>query len=128
MVLLKNQDDLLPLDRGSIRKIAVIGPDANADPPVYSGGGSSMTRPFKVLNVLDGMREILGDDVEIVDVPFKQILLDRDFCQTGKFEKGELKAAFYNNMVLEGEPHPAATGSADMFRMGVGHTPGGADS
>jgi len=42
IVLLKNDKNLLPLDRAKIKTIVVVGP--NADPAVSGGGGSSHTR------------------------------------------------------------------------------------
>lgn len=63
MVLLRN-DGLLPLDRGAIRKLAVIGP--NADRAQIMGGGSAALRPHHWTTPLDALRERLGDDVEIV--------------------------------------------------------------
>ena len=43
IVLLKNQDNLLPLDRSKVSSIAVIGP--NAHPAVTGAGGSSKIEP-----------------------------------------------------------------------------------
>ncbi len=45
MVLLKNDGNLLPLDKGKIKSIAVIGPDAYPGQPV--GGGSGEVRPLR---------------------------------------------------------------------------------
>jgi hypothetical protein len=39
IVLLENKEDFLPLNSGSIKKIAVIGRNANGEPP--SGAGSA---------------------------------------------------------------------------------------
>src|SRR5439155_827827 len=43
IVLLKNENHTLPLDRAKIKTIAVVGP--NADPAMTGGGGSSYTTP-----------------------------------------------------------------------------------
>lgn len=43
MVLLKNENGILPLDKHKIKSIAVLGPDA--DPAVIGGGGSSLSTP-----------------------------------------------------------------------------------
>jgi beta-glucosidase len=53
MVLLKNQGDLLPLDRTKIKSIAVIGP--NAFPALPAGGGSAQVRPFAPVSFLEGL-------------------------------------------------------------------------
>ena len=55
MVLLKNEKNLLPLDLGKIKTIAVIGPNA-AD--VHLGGYSR--EPAHGVSVLDGVRERVG--------------------------------------------------------------------
>ena len=44
MVLLKNEGNLLPLNRDKIKTVAVIGPDAYPAVPV--GGGSAQVKPF----------------------------------------------------------------------------------
>src|SRR5262249_35198535 len=44
IVLLKNEHNLLPLDRNRVKTIAVIGP--NAYPGVFTGGGSGSVAPF----------------------------------------------------------------------------------
>ena len=60
MVLLKNQDKLLPLDPARLKSVAVIGP--NADKARL--GGYSGEPPY-VVTVLDGVRKRLGDKVEV---------------------------------------------------------------
>lgn len=52
IVLLKNEDDILPLDRSS--SIVVIGEFART--PRYQGGGSSHITPSKLTTVLDGFK------------------------------------------------------------------------
>ncbi len=58
VVLLKNQGDLLPLDKGKIRTIAVLGPDAW--PAVVSGGGSAQVTAFAPASILEGLSDSLG--------------------------------------------------------------------
>src|SRR6184192_382127 len=48
MVLLKNDSNLLPLDKTKIKSIAVIGPDAY--PAVPDGGGSARVQPFAAVS------------------------------------------------------------------------------
>ncbi len=55
IVLLKNQDGLLPLDPARIKSIAVIGP--NAAVARTGGGGSSLVRPKSAVAPLDGIKE-----------------------------------------------------------------------
>jgi beta-glucosidase len=63
MVLLKN-DGTLPLQRSSLRQVAVIGP--NAATARTLGGGSATVFPSYVSSPLEGLRAALGDEVEIV--------------------------------------------------------------
>jgi beta-glucosidase len=61
MVLLKNEDILLPLKKSG--KVAVIGGFIST--PRYQGGGSSHINPTKIDNVLDEMIKIAGESTEI---------------------------------------------------------------
>lgn len=60
VVLLKNQDHLLPLDRYKIKKIAVIGQRATEVLQDWYAG-----KPFYTVNVLDAIREEAGNDIEV---------------------------------------------------------------
>ncbi len=62
-VLLHNPSGLLPLDASSISSLAVIGP--NSDQAVIMGGGSAQVFPATTVTPLEGIREALGDRVEI---------------------------------------------------------------
>jgi beta-glucosidase len=60
IVLLKNQNSLLPLQKDKIKSIAIIGPSANkVISDWYSG-----TPPYNV-NILNGIKAALGDDVTV---------------------------------------------------------------
>ncbi len=63
VVLLRN-DGALPLDRARLRRVAVIGD--NADRRHGLGGGSSAVKALHEITPLEGLREALGDAVEIV--------------------------------------------------------------
>src|SRR4051812_29594833 len=58
IVLLKNDGNLLPLDKAKVHTIAVIGPGAYPGEPV--GGGSAQVRPFYTNSFLQGMSDYLG--------------------------------------------------------------------
>lgn len=70
IVLLRN-DGALPLPdpatAGSLRTVAVIGP--NAAKTQLMGGGSANLRPMYRTNVLDSLRTRLGDGVSVVHEP-----------------------------------------------------------
>ncbi|GGZ25303.1 beta-glucosidase [Echinicola pacifica] len=68
VVLLKNEDDLLPLDVQKIKSIAVIGPNAHEEVPEGSRyslmGGYSGIPPYYT-SVLEGIQAKVGDKVKI---------------------------------------------------------------
>lgn len=64
MVLLKNERELLPLDRSRIKTLAVFGP--NAYPAVTQGGGSVKVVPFTTVSVLEGLSQHIGRDAVVV--------------------------------------------------------------
>ena len=68
VVLLKNQDHLLPLDRHKIKKIAVIGQRATEVLQDWYAG-----KPFYTVNVLDAIREEAGSDIEVRYVKTNQM-------------------------------------------------------
>jgi beta-glucosidase len=62
-VLLKNDGNLLPLDKEKIRTIAVIGPVA--DPAVPVGGGSGAVQPFASVSILKGLSDEVGTSTNV---------------------------------------------------------------
>ncbi len=63
-VLLKNDNNALPLDRTKVKTVAVIG--APADRPVVQGGGSSHVVADRIVSPLDGLRALYGNDVKFL--------------------------------------------------------------
>jgi beta-glucosidase len=63
IVLLKNDESLLPLDSEVVRSIAVIG--ENAKWPSYIGGGSTNVRPHYVVTPLEGIQDRAGQSVQV---------------------------------------------------------------
>jgi beta-glucosidase len=62
LVLLKNEADLLPLDRERIGSIAVLGVKSDA---YQRGGGSSSVEPAYAVTPLQGIRNLAGPGVEV---------------------------------------------------------------
>jgi beta-glucosidase len=60
IVLLKNRDGILPLDRAKIGKLALIGPAA--DQALTDGTGSSWVSPIHTVSPLQGIAEKIGTD------------------------------------------------------------------
>ena len=106
LVLLKNNGNLLPLQKGSIKSIAVIGPDAHPAQP--AGGGSAEAVPFTPVSVLEGITHYLGDTAKVyysrgipmLDDISKQM---RFTTQASGGEEG-LKTEIFNNADLSGTP------------------------
>jgi beta-glucosidase len=67
MVLLKNDNSVLPLNSKAIRKLAVIG--KNAVTKHSNGGHSSAVKCLYEVTPLEGIREYLSDSVELVYEP-----------------------------------------------------------
>lgn len=63
VVLLKNDKDLLPLDTKKIKRILVLGPNANL--AHGRGGGSSQVKSNYEVTPLQGLREAVDKSVEI---------------------------------------------------------------
>ncbi|WP_440905697.1 glycoside hydrolase family 3 C-terminal domain-containing protein [Catenovulum sp. SX2] len=63
IVLLKNNNDVLPLDKNKIRNVLVMGP--NADKLHAMGGGSSQVKALYEISPLQGLKAALGDNVNI---------------------------------------------------------------
>ena len=74
MVLLKN-DGLLPLDRAKIKRIAVIGMNADSVPVLL---GNYNGTPSDSVTILDGIREVAGTNIDVVYEPGCSLALLKD--------------------------------------------------
>ena len=63
IVLLKNENNILPLNKSSVKSIAVIG--YNAERKQSMGGGSSQVRAFYEITPLAGIRELAGRNIQV---------------------------------------------------------------
>ena len=63
IVLLKNEHELLPLDKTIIKKLAVIGP--NAKEARLGGGGSASVTACYSVSPLSGLQNYCGNDIHI---------------------------------------------------------------
>lgn len=104
MVLLKNNNNLLPLDASKTKTLAVIGPNANA---YISGGGSSYTFPFHSVSTLQGINAV-APQVKTLYAPGLPTLPDLVAQSIFYIEKGSqvkgLKAEYFSNIRLSGTP------------------------
>lgn len=62
MVLLKNQNDLLPIDKHTLKKVAVVGPNID-NSEVQLGNYNGF--PSRIITPLEGIREALDENVVI---------------------------------------------------------------
>jgi beta-glucosidase len=106
MVLLKNDGNLLPLEKGSIKSIAVIGPDAYPAQP--GGGGSAEAKPFTPVSYLEGIKDYLGDGAKVYYAPGLPTLdeMSKQMQFTTQATGGQtgLKMELFNNSDLSGSP------------------------
>ncbi len=107
IVLLKNENELLPIDKSKINSIAVIGP--NADKARIGGGGSAQVIPFYSVSPLEGLKNALGEKVKINFSPgivaledTKPIPTENLLAADGK--SNGLTGEYFANMNLEGKP------------------------
>lgn len=109
IVLLKNEGNLLPFDRATLKSLAVLGP--NAAKARTGGGGSSRVEPLYAVSILDAVTAKFGKDLAIsyapggnssdeVD-PIKPALLRPAGGAPGV---NGLKAEYFANPNLEGTP------------------------
>jgi len=121
IVLLKNSGNLLPLDKGKVTTIAVIGPDAY--PAVISGGGSAESKPFNAVSFLEGVSNRLGARAKVlyaVDVPPLEEVFDKSEFVTAPDGENGLKAEYFSNEELKGMPALVRTDKHVHFDWGEG--------
>jgi beta-glucosidase len=106
IVLLKNTDGVLPLDRTKIRSLAVIGP--NAYPAVLNGGGSATVVPFHATSLLEGLSTESDNGI---DIRYARGVADyRRFARNTKWttgtggEQAGIQVQEFDNLDLSGAP------------------------
>ena len=115
-VLLKNESDLLPLDKQKIKTIAVIGPDAYPAVPV--GGGSAGVRPFAAVSFLQGIAKEFGPSVSTLydsGIPSLSELAQRTKLTTTEGGSSGVRAEYFTDEKLGGEPFEHRTENAVNF-------------
>ncbi|PYS83792.1 MAG: glycoside hydrolase [Acidobacteria bacterium] len=106
MVLLKNDGNLLPLNRGRIKSVLVVGPDAYPAVPV--GGGSAGVQPFAAVSFLEGLGNTLGPSVRVLyqrGIPSLSELAEAtNFTNAAANGQPGLRAEFFKTEDLQGQP------------------------
>ena len=94
-VLLKN-DGILPLEKESLKKIAVLGINAaKCELGDYSG-----VPTIQPVSIIDGIREKVGDGVEVVGAPWISLDSGMDLIEPEAFVGG-VKAEYYEGTGFE---------------------------
>jgi beta-glucosidase len=111
MVLLKNDGNLLPLDKGKVHTIAVIGPDAYPAQP--AGGGSAEAKPFTPVSYLEGLANYLGSGAKVYydrGIPtFEEIAERTEFTTEESGGQRGLNTEVFTNATLSGAPSVTST-------------------
>lgn len=112
IVLLKNDNHILPLTNSKIKRIVVCGYNASH---FISGGGSGRLNPFHFVSTLDGIRKIATQSGIQVSYINQYSVLDKVlFVDKNSTEQG-LKAQYFNNMEFKGKPILERTDSIINF-------------
>jgi beta-glucosidase len=106
IVLLKNENNTLPLKK-TIKKIAVLGPNADNRISVL---GNYNGNPSNVVSLLDGLKEKLGTNVEIIYEPAINFVNDTMLAYEDVSKQYSIdgnngfRAEYFNNPELQGAP------------------------
>jgi beta-glucosidase len=117
MVLLKNEGNLLPLDKGKIKTLAVIGPDAYPAEPV--GGGSAGVRPFTAVDFMEGLANYLQGSAKVTyqtGIPsLREIARDTAYAMDSAGDKPGLQVEYFASTDLSGSPLRTETDTSVNF-------------
>ena len=104
MTLLHNKNNILPLDKSSIQKLAVIGPNAD-DVEMLWGNYNGI--PVRTITILDGIKSKISSDkifydkaVDLVDDKVTISYISRSSVGG----KSGFKATYWNDPDFEGDP------------------------
>jgi beta-glucosidase len=96
MTLLRNNNNILPLNK-SIKKIAVIGPNADNEPMLW---GNYNGRPIRTLTILKGIKSTLGAKSVVYDKACDLVenkVTQSYFSKTAIDGKKGFKVTYWNN-------------------------------
>jgi beta-glucosidase len=105
-VLLKNDGNLLPLKKDSVKSILVVGPDAYPAVPV--GGGSARAVPFEAVSFLQGISDYVGNRAQVFYSPgiptVQEMAAVKSFSTDAKGGTPGFEAEHFTNPDLQGTP------------------------
>ena len=118
ITLLKNENNLLPLNSSKVKTIAVFGPDAW--PAVPGAGGSSEVEPYAAISIMTGLANFPGSKVKVLyarGLPTTKDLFQRTHFGTtaamstaadpyweDRFSKPGIKVETFDNPNFSGTP------------------------
>ncbi|UYP44824.1 Beta-hexosaminidase [Candidatus Lokiarchaeum ossiferum] len=76
IILLKNENSILPLSKSKIKKLVVLG--KNALRTTTSGGGSCYFRTDETINIFDGLKQYIGEEIQIVPLTLSKTKISLD--------------------------------------------------
>jgi beta-glucosidase len=127
ITLLKNEGNLLPI-QDSVRKIAVIGLNAML---TVTGGGSSRVLGSEWITPLQGLREALADQAEIIYEPGDDNRVTAQPIEAKFFSQPDgsrgLQVKLYPNPDFQGEPLIKHVPALDEWWGGASPAPGAID-
>jgi beta-glucosidase len=124
MVLLKNEGSLLPLQSGSLKSIALIGP--NVKVARIQGGGSAGVNPHYAVTPLEGVKAKLGSNTTVNCEPGCSIHRLLPVLEPALLGPQGWDVMFFNNPDQSGEPAAAMRAVRSEF-IWLGHMTEGVD-
>ncbi len=123
IVLLKNRNNFLPLDKSNITSIAVIGPNGNV--ARMSGSGSGFLKGNYNVSPLQGIKRKVGDSISVQferGFPEKKKELPIAEAKYYLLPDGQpgIYAEYFNNRELEGKPVLTRIEKSINFDWGYG--------
>ena len=101
IVLLKNEDNILPIDTRTVKNIVVVG--KNAQGYIFGSGSGKVTPPNPV-SMLEGIQQAGQEKgVKIDYMSPAEFMMPLVYTSPDKTKKG-FNAEYFNNMNLEGSP------------------------
>ncbi len=120
-VLLKNDGNLLPLDKGKLKSILVVGPDAY--PGVDVGGGSAGVVPFHLVSAVEGLTTSLGTSVNVLydrGLPtITELARNTAFTTTENGKTSGLTVETFGNSTLSGSASSSTTQHINFAGMSL---------
>lgn len=104
LILLQNNGNLLPINKNTVKKIAVIGNLAEYAPP--TGFGSSYVTPIEYVSELDGIKNEVGANTKVDFIPVCSLDPANtiwEYSNNGEITQG-LQASYYTSNDLSGTP------------------------